>query len=68
MYGTHTPPDRPSDPPIPDYRWVPGSPDRHGSTAGCAGCDFRRQLSIRCSRIPCQTRPGMMAKIINQGA
>lgn len=57
---------RPGDPPIPDYRWVPGTPDPkyHGTANGCNGCAFRRQLAIRCSRIPCQTKPGFVAQLI----
>jgi hypothetical protein len=61
---------RPNDPPIPDYRWVPGKPDpkQHNSTGGCFGCDFRSlNTGIRCSRIPCQTKPGMVAQLV-QGA
>jgi len=47
-------PDRPGDPPIPDYRFVPvPDPRNYGSTTGCFGCDFRRMPEIRCSRIPC---------------
>ncbi len=62
----YTSPDKPGDPPIPDYHWVPGTPDRNGSIGGCNGCDFR-QLStgIRCSRIPCQRHPSMVAKLTN---
>lgn len=57
--------DRPGDPPIPDYRWVVGKPDRNGSTNGCTGCDFRPlSTGIRCSRIPCQRHPGRVAQII----
>ena len=58
--------DRPGDPPIPDYRWVPSTPDKHGSTNGCGGCDFRRDLTLRCSRIPCQHHLGMVAQIIKE--
>lgn len=54
-----------NDPPIPDYRWVPGTPDKNGSPNGCNGCDFRKlSTGIRCSRIPCQTKPGLVAKIV----
>lgn len=54
------------DPPIPDYRWVPGTPDRHGSTHGCSGCAFRKMLEIRCSRIPCQNKPGLVAQLTKE--
>lgn len=70
---SYTSPDRPGDPPIPDYRWVPAPPDPnyHGSTAGCYGCAFRKftQTGIRCSRIPCHVGPrrNMVAVIINPG-
>lgn len=58
--------DRPGDPPIPDYHWVPGTPDKNGSPYGCNGCDFRAftKTGIRCSRIPCQRHPGMVAELI----
>jgi hypothetical protein len=56
--------DRPGDPPIPDYRWVPGTPDHHGSLNGCNGCAFRKMADIRCSRIPCQRHPGLVAQLI----
>lgn len=57
--------DRPGDPPIPDYRWVPGTPDKHGSPNGCNGCAFRPlSTGIRCSRIPCHRHPGMVAQLI----
>ena len=55
---------RPSDPPIPEYRFVPGQPDRHGSPNGCKGCAFRHMPDIQCSRIPCQRHPGMVAELI----
>lgn len=57
---------RPGDPDIPNYRWVPGTPDQHGSTAGCNGCAFRSftATQIRCSRIPCQRHPGFVAELI----
>jgi hypothetical protein len=57
--------DRPGDPPIPAYRWVPGTPDHNGSPNGCKGCDFRPlSTDIRCSRIPCQRHPGLVAQLI----
>lgn len=64
---SYTSTDRPGDPPIPGYRWVPGAPDpkRYGSTTGCYGCAFLRMSDIRCSRIPCQRHPGMVAQLIN---
>ena len=63
---SYTSPDRPGDPLIPDYDWVPGKPDKNGSTAGCNGCDFRSftATKIRCSRVPCQRHPNMVARII----
>lgn len=63
---SYTSPDRPNDPPIPDYRFVPGTPDPyyHGSTGGCYGCAFRKMPDIRCSRIPCQLHPCMVAQLI----
>jgi hypothetical protein len=51
------------DPPIPDFRWVPGTPDKNGSSNGCNGCAFRSQTQIRCSRIPCQRHPGLVAEL-----
>lgn len=59
-------PDRPGEAPVPEYRWVPGKPDprHHHSTGGCFGCAFRKMPEVRCSRIPCQTRPGMVAELI----
>ena len=66
---SYTSADRPGDPPIPDYRWVPGTPDpKYSSPNGCTGCAFRKQLAIRCSRIPCQRYPGMVAELIHDGA
>jgi len=56
--------DRPTDPSIPGYRWVPGTPDHYGSTNGCNGCAFRHIADIRCSRIPCQNHPGLVAQLI----
>ena len=58
-----------SEPPIPDYVFVPCEPDpKTGLTGGCFGCDFRPlSTGIRCSRIPCQTRQGMVAKIVTKG-
>lgn len=55
-----------NDPPIPDYVFVTGKPDQNGSTGGCNGCDFRHMREIRCSRIPCQTKPNMIAKLTTQ--
>lgn len=52
---------------IPEYRWVQGKPDPHyhGSTGGCFGCAFRPMTSgIKCSDIPCQRYPGMIAEFI----
>lgn len=65
----YTSPDRPNDPPIPDYRFVAKpDPNRYGTTSGCYGCAFRRQLAIRCSRIPCHVgaNRGMVAELIPQ--
>lgn len=64
--SSYTTPDRPGDPVIPDYRFVPATPDPayHGSTGGCNGCAFRRMPDIRCSRIPCHRHPGMVAQLI----
>lgn len=56
-----------SEPDIPPYRWeaVP-DPNKYGVTTGCYGCDFKPlSTGIRCSRIPCQQRPGQVAKIIH---
>lgn len=54
-----------NDPPIPNHVWVPGTLDRNGSPKGCTGCDFRPlSTGIRCSRIPCQTKPGLVARIV----
>lgn len=63
---SYTTPDRPSDPAVPPYRMVPGKPDPyyHNSTGGCYGCAFRRMSEIRCSRIPCQRYPGMVAELV----
>lgn len=65
---SYTSPDRPGDPPIPDYCWVPGTPDpkNHYTVYGCNGCAFRSFVAtkIRCSRIPCQKYPGQVAKLI----
>lgn len=49
---------------IPAYRWVPGTPDKNGSTNGCNGCAFRRMPEIKCSQIPCQRYPGLVAQLI----
>jgi hypothetical protein len=59
-----------NDPPIPAYSWVPTTPDPryHGSQGGCNGCAFRKMPDIRCSRIPCQTKPGMVAQLIQEVA
>ncbi len=57
-----------NDPPIPDYVWVPATPDPryHGSTGGCFGCDNRSlSTGIRCSRIPCQAKPCQVIKFVN---
>lgn len=65
---SYTSPPRPGEPPIPDYRWVPGKPDQHGSTNGCTGCAFRPlSTGIRCSRIPCHIpkHSGLVAELIN---
>jgi len=64
---SYTSPPRPGEPPVPAYVFVPGTPDRNGSGSGCNGCDFRRRLDIRCSRIPCQRYPGMVARLTPQG-
>lgn len=65
---SYTSPDRPGDPPIPDYRWVPGTPDpkNYYTVNGCNGCAFHSfvKTKIRCSRIPCQKYPGMVAELI----
>lgn len=66
----YTSADRPGDPPIPDYHWVSATPDPryNGSTGGCNGCAFRPlSTGIRCSRIPCQRHPGLVAELITQG-
>lgn len=63
----YTSPRRPGDPDIPPYRFVPGTPDpKYGSPNGCTGCAFRSftATKIRCSRIPCQRYPGMVAELI----
>ena len=52
---------------IPAYRWVPGTPDKNGSINGCSGCAFRRMPEIKCSQIPCQRYPGLVAELIKQG-
>lgn len=59
--------DPPKDPPIPEYRWVPGTPDARGTTTGCNGCAFLSfsTTRIRCSRIPCQRYPGMVAELVH---
>jgi hypothetical protein len=65
---SYTTPDRQGDPPIPPYRWVPGTLDpKYGSPNGCNGCAFRSftATKIRCSRIPCQIKPGMVAQLID---
>lgn len=54
-----------NDPAIPDYKFIPGVPDELGRTGGCNGCVFRFDLNIRCSRIPCQKHPGMIAQLIS---
>ena len=66
---SYTSPDRPGDPPIPDYRFVPvPDPNNYGSTAGCYGCAFKNftKTGIRCSRIPCHVGPNknMVAQLI----
>lgn len=53
----------------PPYKWVPTTPDPryHGSQGGCNGCDFRPLASqVRCSDIPCQRHPGLVARIIKE--
>lgn len=63
---SHTSADRPSDPPIPDYRWVVRVAPNTQSTTGCYGCAFRKMAAIRCSRIPCHVGPnkGKVAELI----
>ena len=64
---SYTSADRPGDPPIPDHRFVAKpDPRNYGSTAGCYGCAFKSfsTTKIRCSRIPCQRYPQMVAEII----
>lgn len=62
---SYTSPPRPGEPDIPPYHFVPGTPDPvHGSPNGCTGCAFRKMPEIRCSRIPCQRHPGMVAQLI----
>lgn len=63
---SYTSPDRPNDPPIPDYTFAPGTPDKNGSLNGCNGCAFQHQLAIRCSRIPCHRYPGQVARLIEE--
>jgi hypothetical protein len=69
---SYTSPARPGEPPVPEYRWVPGEPDPryHYSTGGCYGCDFRRRSDIRCSRIPCHIPAyrNMVAKLVKGAA
>ena len=61
---SYTSPARSGEKPVPAYVFVPGTPDKHGSTNGCNGCDFRRRPDIRCSRIPCQRHPGQVARLV----
>ena len=61
----YTTPRRPGEPDVPAYRWVLGTPDKNGSPNGCNGCAFRRMPDIRCSRIPCQRYPGMVAELLD---
>ena len=63
---SYTSPARPGEPPVPAYEFVPGEPDpkNHGTTNGCYGCAFAKQLAIRCSRVPCQRYPGMVARLV----
>lgn len=64
---TYTSQTRPGEPEVPPYRFVPGTPDPvYRSPSGCTGCAFRRMSEIRCSRIPCQLHPGMVAELIPQ--
>lgn len=63
---SYTSPPRPGEPDIPAYRFVSKpDPNNHGSTTGCYGCAFRRMLEIRCSRIPCQRHPTMVAELLD---
>lgn len=50
---------------IPAYKWAAGALDDNGSTNGCNGCAFRKMSEIKCSLIPCQLYPGMVARLIN---
>lgn len=64
---SYTSPPRPGEPEVPEYRWVQKpDPNRNGSTSGCYGCAFQRQLDIRCSRIPCQRHPEHVAELIHK--
>lgn len=62
-----TSPPRPGEPEIPEFTWVSiPDPGNYGSTSGCYGCAFRRMPEIRCSRIPCQRHPNMVARLVPQ--
>lgn len=62
---SYTSPSRPGEPEVPAYRWVQKpDPDRYGGTSGCYGCAFKKQLDIRCSRIPCQRFPNHVAELV----
>jgi hypothetical protein len=63
---SYTSPARPGEPPLPAYRFAPGTPDKNGGLNGCSGCAFQHQLAIRCSRIPCHRFPGLVAHLIEQ--
>lgn len=64
MTTQYTSPDRPGEPAIPEYRWVQKPDPATGSPNGCYGCAFRRMSEIRCSRIPCQRKPGFVAELV----
>ena len=66
MGDGYTSPPRPGEPEVPEYRWVQKPDPKTTSTGGCYGCAFRKQSAIRCSRIPCQTRPGYVAELIEK--
>lgn len=51
------------EPEVPEYRWVQGDPI---DPNGCTGCAFQFRLFIRCSRIPCQNHPGMVAELVRE--
>lgn len=70
MTTGYTSPARPGEPDVPEYRWIPAPPNPscYNSITGCYGCAFHKQLVIRCSRIPCQTRPTMVAELVDPTA